>query len=164
MYGDAAHVATEELVATLERLRDVGREAVAELVPELASDVRRYEVAARAPLAGELLGVSVLTTPPPSRGGSIVLEILETLASLDECTLHDEARAVATAYERSWQGALTGTTHISVIDAAAPRRGSRRRSAPGSGIFRGGAQLNNMLGEVDVIGGGDRGPASGSRA
>ena len=158
VYGDAAHVATEELVATLERLRDVGREAVAELVPELASDVRRYEVAAREPLAGELLGVSVLTTPPPSRGGSIVLEILETLASLDECTLHDEARAVATAYERSWQGALTGTTHISVIDGDGTAVGLSSTLGSGSGIFRGGAQLNNMLGEVDVIGGGDRRP------
>ena len=86
--------------------------------PELAGDIAGYEVAARPPLAGQLLGVTVLTTPPPSRGGAIVLEILETLAALDEPALDDVARAVASAYERSWQGVLTGTTHISVVDGA----------------------------------------------
>ena len=34
----------------------------------------------------------------------------------------------------------------------------------GSGVFRGGTQLNNMLGELDVIGDGARAPASGCRA
>jgi gamma-glutamyltranspeptidase/glutathione hydrolase len=158
VYGDAAHVATEELVATLERVRDAGRGAVAELIPELAGDIAAYEVAARSPLAGELLGVTVLTTPPPSRGGSIVLEILETLAALDEPVLDDLARAVATAYERSWQGVLTGTTHISVVDADGTAVGLSSTLGSGSGIFRGGTQLNNMLGEVDVIGGGERSP------
>ena len=156
VYGDTAHVATEELVATLERIRDVGRGAVAELIPELAADIAGYEVAVHPPLAGELLGVTVLTTPAPSRGGSIVLEILETLAALDEPALDDVARAVATAYERSWQGALTGTTHISVVDADGTAVGLSSTLGSGSGIFRGGAQLNNMLGEADVIGGGER--------
>ena len=158
IYGDPAHVATDELVATLERVRDAGRQAVAELVPELAADVLAYRVAERVPLAGDVLGVSVRTTPPPSRGGSIVLEIIEALASLDEWSLDDEARAVATAYERSWQGVLTGTTHISVVDSAGTAVGLSSTLGSGSGVFRGGTQLNNMLGEVDVIGGGDRKP------
>jgi len=158
VYGDAAHVATEELVATLERVRDTGRAAVQELVPELAADIAAYEVAARAPLAGELLGLTVLTTPPPSRGGSIVLEILESLTAHGEPGLDDMARAVSTAYERSWQGVLTGTTHISVVDADGTAVGLSSTLGSGSGIFRGGTQLNNMLGEVDVIGGGTRSP------
>jgi gamma-glutamyltranspeptidase/glutathione hydrolase len=158
VYGDAAHVATEELVATLEHVRDAGRKAVAELVPELAADIASYEVAARQPLSGELLGVTVLTSPPPSRGGAIVLEILDTLAALGEPALDDLARAVATAYERSWQGVLTGTTHISVVDADGTAVGLSSTLGSGSGIFRGGTQLNNMLGEVDVIGGGERSP------
>jgi len=158
VYGDAGHVATEELVATLERVRDVGRRAVAELVPELAADISAYEVAARAPLAGEILGVTVLTTPSPSRGGSIVLEILETLAARGEPSLDDVAQAISTAYERSWQGVLTGTTHISVVDADGTAVGLSSTLGSGSGIFRGGTQLNNMLGEVDVIGGGERSP------
>jgi gamma-glutamyltranspeptidase/glutathione hydrolase len=158
VYGDAAHVATDELVATLECVRDAGRKAVAELVPELAGDIASYEVGARPPLTAELLGVTVLTSPPPSRGGAIVLEILETLAALGEPALDDVARAVATAYERSWQGVLTGTTHISVVDADGTAVGLSSTLGSGSGIFRGGTQLNNMLGEVDVIGGGERSP------
>ncbi len=132
--------------------------AVAELVPELADDIVAYEVAERAPLVGDVLGTSVVTTPPPSRGGSIVLEILEALAALDEWSLHDEARVVATAYERSWPGALTGTTHISVVDRDGTAAALSSTLGSGSGVFRGGTQLNNMLGEVDVIGGGDRKP------
>ncbi len=158
VYGDPAHVATEELVATLERVRDAGRQAVAELVPELAADILAYRVAERVPLGAELLGVSVLTTPPPSRGGAIVLEILEVLASLEEWSLDDEARSVAAAYERSWAGALTGTTHISVVDQQGAAVALSSTLGSGSGLFRGGTQLNNMLGEVDVIGGGDRKP------
>lgn len=158
VYGDPVHVATEDFVATLERLRDAGREAVAELIPELAEDIRGYRVEDRAPLAAELLGVSVLTTPAPSRGGSIILEILEALSALDEWSLDDEARAISAAYERSWQGVLTGTTHISVVDAHGTAVGLSSTLGSGSGIFRGGTQLNNMLGEVDVIGGGERRP------
>ena len=158
VYGDPSHVVTDELVATLERVRDTGRQAVAELVPELAGDVLAYRVAERVPLEAKLLGVTVLTTPPPSRGGAIVLEILQALAALDEWSLDAEARAVAAAYERSWQGALTGTTHISVVDADGTAAALSSTLGSGSGVFRGGTQLNNMLGEVDVIGGGDRKP------
>jgi gamma-glutamyltranspeptidase / glutathione hydrolase len=158
VYGDGVHVVTEEIVATLERVRDAGVKAVAELVPELAGDVLSYRVAEHAPLAEEVLGVSVLTTPAPSRGGAIVLEILAALAALDEWSLDGEARAVANAYARSWRGALTGTTHISVLDTEGTAVALSSTLGSGSGIFRGGTQLNNMLGEVDVIGGGERKP------
>lgn len=158
VYGDPLSVATEELVSTLERVRDVGSRAVAELVPELAADLADYQVVERAPLRRDLLGVSVLTTPGPSRGGLIVLEILEALASLDEWSLHGEAEVVAAAYERSWPGALTGTTHISVVDGAGAAAALSSTLGSGSGVFRGGTQLNNMLGELDVIGAGERTP------
>ncbi len=161
IYGDPDVVAIDELVATLERVRDAGSRSVAELVPELAMDLDAYRVAAVDPLARELLGVSVLTAPPPSRGGSIILEILGALAELDEWTLEREAVAVGTAYERSWAGALTGTTHISVLDAAGTAAALSSTLGSGSGVFRGGTQLNNMLGELDVIGARDS--AAGSR-
>lgn len=158
VYGDPLGVVTDELVATLEQIRDLGARAVAELVPELASDLAEYRVVERAPLVGEVRGLSVLTTPSPSRGGAIVLEILDALASLDPWSLHEEARAVGEAYERSWPGALTGTTHISVVDAAGAAAALSSTLGSGSGVFRGGTQLNNMLGELDVIGGGERTP------
>lgn len=81
-----------------------------------------------------------------------MLEILEELAALDEWSLHEEARALGDAYSRSWPGALTGTTHISVVDGMGSAAALSSTLGSGSGIFRGGTQLNNMLGETDVIG------------
>jgi gamma-glutamyltranspeptidase / glutathione hydrolase len=152
VYGDPDNVFTEELASTLERVRDVGRRAVAELVPELEQDLAEYRVIERAPLTGDILGLRLLTTPAPSRGGAVVLEILEELAALDEWSLHEEARALGDAYSRSWPGALTGTTHISVVDGMGSAAALSSTLGSGSGIFRGGIQLNNMLGETDVIG------------
>jgi gamma-glutamyltranspeptidase/glutathione hydrolase len=161
IYGDPTAVRIDELVATLERVRDAGSAAVAELVPELEPDLSAYRVAVSDPLARDLAGVTVLTAPPPSRGGSIVLEIVEALVGLEEWTLEQEARALATAYERSWAGALTGTTHISVVDGGGTAAALSSTLGSGSGVFRGGTQLNNMFGELDVIGARDG--AAGSR-
>jgi gamma-glutamyltranspeptidase/glutathione hydrolase len=47
---------------------------------------------------------------------------------------------------------LTGTTQVSVIDAAGDAVALSSTLGSGSGVFRGGTQLNNMLGELDVIG------------
>jgi gamma-glutamyltranspeptidase / glutathione hydrolase len=152
VYGDSARVVTEELAPTLSRIRDKGSGAIAELVPELAADLAAYRVVEHAPLESEFLGMRVLVTPAPSRGGEIVLEILGGLESLEEWSLHGEARAVALAYERSWPGAVSGTTHISVVDAGGVAAALSSTLGSGSGVFRGGAQLNNMLGELDVIG------------
>jgi gamma-glutamyltranspeptidase / glutathione hydrolase len=160
VYGDPARVVTEDLSATLERIRDAGAAAVGDLVPEYADDLDRYEVLEREPLEAEVLGRRVLAAPPPSRGGRIVLDILESLATLGEPSLEDEARAVGRAYGRSGAGPSTGTTHISVIDAAGTAAALSSTLGAGSGVFRGGAQMNNMLGELDVIGHEPREPGS----
>jgi gamma-glutamyltranspeptidase/glutathione hydrolase len=47
---------------------------------------------------------------------------------------------------------LTGTTHVSVVDARGDAAALSTTLGSGSGLFRGGCQLNNMLGELDVIG------------
>ena len=158
VYGDPECVATEELVATLERVRDVGADAVAELVPELAADLAAYRVQALVPLESEILGMRVLAPPPPSRGGRIVLEILELLETAGDPSLHDKARAVGLAYGATGRGRLTGTTHISILDASGMAAGLSSTLGSGSGVFSGGTQLNNMLGELDVIGGGEQTP------
>ena len=64
------------------------------------------------------------------------------------------AAALATAYaEGPAAGAKpTGTTHVSVIDADGAAVGISSTLGSGSGVFRHGFQLNNMLGELDVIG------------
>lgn len=158
VYGNPQLVVTEELAPTLRHVRDEGSRALVRLLPELAADLDAYRVVEHAPLASEILGLDVLVTPAPSRGGEIVLEILGALESLERWSLHGEARAVAVAYERSWPGTPTGTTHISVVDADGRAAALSSTLGSGSGVFRGGTQLNNMLGELDVIGAAPRAP------
>jgi len=158
VYGSPDLVVTEELAPTLRTIRDEGAAAIAGLLPELASDLAAYRVVEHAPLESEFEGRRVLVTPAPSRGGEIVLEILGAFEALDTWSLHGEARAVAVAYERSWPGAPTGTTHVSVVDADGRAAALSSTLGSGSGVFRGGTQLNNMLGELDVIGAVPRAP------
>jgi len=79
----------------------------------------------------------------------------------DAWSLHGAASAVRDAYGRSAVGPLTGTTHISVVDGEGAAASLSSTLGAGSGVFRGGTQLNNMLGELDVIGPGPH--ASGER-
>jgi gamma-glutamyltranspeptidase / glutathione hydrolase len=151
VYGNAERVVTEELVATLERIRDAGAAAAADLLPEYADDLAAYRVAERTPLEAAVLADSVLATPPPSRGGAIVLEILSALAAGGDPSLDARARAIGIAYGRA-AGTLTGTTHVSVVDAQGRAAALSSTLGSGSGVFRAGTQLNNMLGELDVIG------------
>jgi gamma-glutamyltranspeptidase/glutathione hydrolase len=158
VYGDATRVVTADFVPTLERVRDVGAASVGELLPEFESDLRSYRVESAAPLETEVLGSRVLSTPRPSLGGAIVERVLDLFAAAGEPTLEDEARAVADAYGASGAGPLTGTTHVSVIDAAGMAAALSSTLGSGSGVFRDGTQLNNMLGELDVIGPGEHMP------
>lgn len=156
LYGDSARVVTTDLCATLERVRDVGARAAGELLPEYADELDAYRVAAPAPLETTVLGRRVLATPPPSRGGEIVVRILELLAAAEAPSVQDEARAVGEAYSASAPDPLRGTTHVSVVDAFGTAAALSSTLGSGSGVFRGGAQLNNMLGELDVIGADER--------
>jgi gamma-glutamyltranspeptidase/glutathione hydrolase len=158
VYGDPTRVVTADLVPTLERVRDVGAASVAELLPEFEADLLAYRVAVPEPLEIEVLGFRILATPSPSLGGAVVERILELLAAAHEPTLVDEARAIAEAYGPFGSGPLTGTTHVSVIDASGMAAALSATLGSGSGVFRCGAQLNNMLGELDVIGPGEHPP------
>ena len=150
IYGSGGRLATQDLVPTLERLRDVGAAAVAELVPELAQDLAAYTVAERTPVEAGFLDRRILATPPPSRGGGIVAEALERLQRAT--TLDERAHALAAAYATAPAARMAGTTHVSVVDADGNAAGLSSTLGSGSGVFRGGTQLNNMLGERDVIG------------
>ncbi|HUH15674.1 MAG TPA: gamma-glutamyltransferase, partial [Gaiellaceae bacterium] len=140
---------TVAFVETLERVRDVRGAAVVELLPELAADILAYRVAAPNPIRTTVGGREVLTTPPPSRGGTIVAAALAGLAAAT--TLDGRARALRDGYAAA-PIAVAGTTHISAIDAAGNAAALSSTLGSGSGLFRGGTQLNNMLGELDVIG------------
>ena len=152
IYGRPDRVVTEDFCPTLERVRDVGARVVEELLPEFAEDVRRYRVASPPPLETTALGLEVESTPAPSLGGAVVERILDLLDRAGNPSPVDLARAVADAYGPHGSGPLPGTTHVSVVDGAGMAAALSSTLGSGSGIFREGTQLNNMLGELDVIG------------
>jgi gamma-glutamyltranspeptidase/glutathione hydrolase len=161
VYGTAGVIDAADLVPTLRLLQDVGAEALALLLPELGDDLVGYRVEERRPLEGAFAGGTVLTTPEPSRGGEIVRRGLASLDAHDRGLPGsvDEARALAGALALAY-GAdglaagmrPTGTTHVSVVDGDGAALGLSSTLGSGSGVFRHGFQLNNMLGELDVIG------------
>jgi gamma-glutamyltranspeptidase/glutathione hydrolase len=161
IYGTAGVIDATDLLPTLRLLRDAGAEALAILLPELALDIERYRVRARVPLDAAFAGTTVVTTPEPSRGGAIVQAGLAALDAEERGApgSPDEARALATSLARAYgadglaAGARpTGTTHVSVLDGDGAAVGLSSTLGSGSGVFRHGFQLNNMLGERDVIG------------
>jgi gamma-glutamyltranspeptidase / glutathione hydrolase len=159
IYGDPERVRTLDACETLERVRDLGSRAVAELLPEYSEDLRAYRVLEVEPLERGVLGRSILSMP--SQGGGVVQRILEILdAHEGEPLLETEARAVADAYGPLGSGPLPGTTHISVVDDEGTAAALSSTLGSGSGVFRAGTQLNNMLGELDVIGVGDKEPGA----
>jgi gamma-glutamyltranspeptidase/glutathione hydrolase len=150
IYGRDDRIETADFVPTLERLRDVRREAVAELLPELAEDILGYRVADPEPLRTALGERELLTTPRPSRGGTVVAVALPALTRAE--TLDERARALRQGYDAAPALDVAGTTQISVIDGDGNAAALSSTLGSGSGLFRGGTQLNNMLGELDVIG------------
>jgi gamma-glutamyltranspeptidase/glutathione hydrolase len=150
IYGDPDRCETQELAATLEAIRDRGAAAISELVPELGDDLADYQVEEREPIRAERPAYELLTTPAPSRGGVIIAAALERLDAAE--TLDERARALQEAYALAPPARMAGTTHVSVIDGAGDAAALSSTLGAGSGVFRAGAQLNNMLGERDVIG------------
>jgi gamma-glutamyltranspeptidase/glutathione hydrolase len=157
IYGDPERVRTTDACPTLERVRDAGAAMLVELLPELADDLRAYRVLEQEPLELSILGREIRSMP--TQGGAVVRRILELLAAHEgDPLLEAEARAVADAYGPLGAGPLPGTTHISVVDGDGLAAGLSSTLGSGSGVFRGGTQLNNMLGELDVIGRGPKEP------
>jgi gamma-glutamyltranspeptidase/glutathione hydrolase len=151
VYGEPDRVHTEELVPALERIRDEGAAALVALLPDLVADLASYRVEERQPLTISFHETDVVTTPAPSRGGAIVSDALAMLHADDR--LESLPQAIADAYAgRGSSRKLTGTTHVSAIDAEGNAAALSMTLGAGSGVFRHGFQLNNMLGELDVIG------------
>lgn len=150
IYGNPKHLDTSDLAATLERVRDDREALVRELVPELADDLDAYKPIEREPLRATIDGRDVVTTPPPSRGGAIVASILAGFSGAT--SLDARAHALRAAYAGYSFGGIAGTTHVSVVDADGNAAALSSTLGAGSGVHRGGTQLNNMLGEFDVIG------------
>ncbi len=161
IYGSRVRAETVVMIPGLEGLRDNGAAAVAEIVPELAADVASYRVIERRPLQAAFCGMRVVTCPPPSMGGAVVAAGLAELNDRERVSEETLAPVLARALRAGYGGSarlapLTGTTHVSVIDSDGTAAALSSTLGSGSGVFSQGFQLNNMLGELDVIGTVDR--------
>jgi len=162
IYGSHTRAETEVMIPGLERLRDDGAVAVADFVPALSADISAYQVIERRPLEAEFGGMRILTCPRPSLGGAVVAgglaEVDDRQQSQREPLAVTLTRALVAGYGGSARLApLTGTTHVSVIDTDGNAAALSSTLGSGSGVFSQGFQLNNMLGELDVIGTEERG-------
>ena len=167
IYGTAGVIDATDALPALRLLRDARSEALPLLFPDLVDDLAAYRVERHRPVEAAFADATVLTTPAPSLGGAIVQAGLASLGegdrpspgSVDDARVL--ARALAIAYGADGVGARpTGTTHVSVVDADGAAVGLSSTLGSGSGVFHGGFQLNNMLGELDVIGDGPREPGA----
>lgn len=192
LLGEGERLRNDDLAGALEligregaaAMRDgtLGRAIVAHLRERgglvTAEDVAAYEVVDREPLRVDYRGVTLLTNPPPSSGGTLIaiaLRAMEQQASPgDEVARY---RAVVRAgvaanavrderfhvdlheedvVERLWARRPTGTTHASAVDADGGMASLSSSNGSGSGVMAPGTGilLNNMLGEEDLNPGG----------
>jgi gamma-glutamyltranspeptidase/glutathione hydrolase len=123
-------------------------------------DLASYRVIERRPLAGTYRGRRILTNPPPSFGGELILLALTLDAARGAPPPWQSAEHVQRVVEvmidvdrrRAMRGATKGTTQMTVADAdgnvASMTTSNGEGSGdvvPGTGVF-----LNNMLGEDDL--------------
>lgn len=109
-----------DLAASLERIRDQGRDGfyrgeTARLIVEemergggliTLDDLERYEAVEREPVQGRFRGVDVVSMPPPSSGGTALVQMLHILEGYDLAAmghgsaghLHHMAEAMRIAY------------------------------------------------------------------
>jgi gamma-glutamyltranspeptidase/glutathione hydrolase len=120
------------------------------------ADLAAYEVRRRPHHIGGYTGATLTTNPPPSFGGSIVCTALAELdASGSPPTEGDLVEALhraTTTQKTSRPKAVTGTTHVSVIDADGMVASMTTSNGSCSGVLvpGTGVQLNNMMGEADL--------------
>ncbi len=177
------HFANPQYAALLERLSHDSAEAMTEwndlLVAEMAvhgglvtaEDLTHYNAIAREPVLTSRGGHRVWTNPPPSFGGTIVRDALAQIPisssvdwvavtqSLRDATSRQRARDIndgATQVSR-------GTTHITVVDSDGCMVACTTSNGSSSGTQVSGVQLNNMLGEDDLIPSGLQSLSAGQR-
>jgi gamma-glutamyltranspeptidase/glutathione hydrolase len=68
-----------------------------------SADLAAYEVKDRAPLTGSYRGCQIVTAPPPSAGGIVLLEVLNILSGYDLAKLGDRSpQQTGVPNDRSW--------------------------------------------------------------
>jgi gamma-glutamyltranspeptidase/glutathione hydrolase len=155
-------LAMPELADTLERLAAEGpdylyrgelAERIAAHVPVALDDLAGYKVIEREPLAVSFRGDELRTNPPPSAGGRLLAIGLEALGAA-EATPLAIVRAMEAQEGLRRAEEVGGTTHISVVDGNgdAASLSSSLGSSGGVVVPGTGLQLNNMLGEPQLVG------------
>ncbi len=127
-----------------------------------AQDLQRYRVFDRRPLTLHRNGSDILTNPPPSFGGGILVDSMANTDIIDGSAAawyeaismlsHVTERNREADLKRGIPHASKGTTHISVVDGQGQVATMTTSNGSGSGIVWPGTQvyLNNMLGEEDL--------------
>jgi gamma-glutamyltranspeptidase / glutathione hydrolase len=178
-YGPGDRFAIPDLGDTLDRLAEGGAsvlyegELAQQIVAHVAAgggalaleDLAAYEVIEREPISVEYRGVEFRSNPPPSSGGLLLALGLRALgqrepttaAIADAMEAQEAARDAAFAralYTGEAAALLKGTTHISVLDADGNAASLSASLGSGSGVVVPGTgiHLNNMLGELDLVG------------
>lgn len=141
-------------------------------------DLAGYEVIETKPLAASFRDRVVLTNPPPSSGGILIVYALELLQRLDRpadiealvevmhaANTERDADFFAGLFEPGFSRRFLGgdalaraasrlgsTTHISVLDSTGACASVTCSNGSGSGVVvpNTGVHLNNMLGEADL--------------
>src|SRR5205085_10218557 len=136
-------------------------------------DLEEYRVIRRRPVVALFREYEFRSNPPPSSGGVLVGLGLQELESRDGRVGSAEAMAAIADAMRAQTAArggafvselyrgglakrlLSGTTHISVLDARGEAASLSSSLGSGSGVVvpGTGVHLNNMLGETDLLGG-----------
>ena len=173
-------LAFPELAATLERLAEEGASVVytgdcARAIVEHVqagggalqlSDLADYRLVRRRPVSVAYRGHEFRSNPPPSSGGVLVGVGLQALGDAEPTpsaivrameaqeAVRDAAFARALYRGGLAKRVLSGTTHISVIDGRGDAASLSASLGSGSGVVVPGTgiHLNNMLGELDLIG------------
>ncbi len=137
-----------------------------------AGDLAAYEPIARVPVRASFRGREVLTNPPPSPGGLLIVFALELLSRASEgaSTVEDIVGAMEAAqsartaeflaglYEDDFSARflsadrLGSTTHITAVDGDGCCASVTCSNGTGSGLIVPGTgmHVNNMLGEQDL--------------
>jgi gamma-glutamyltranspeptidase/glutathione hydrolase len=166
--------ALPELAATLERLAAEGAAALyrgelAEVIVEHVQrgggalsieDLTAYRVIRRRPVEARYQGHEFRSNPPPSSGGTLIALGLRELGDGEPTPATIvramEAQETARALRRGkiTRALLSGTTHISAVDARGDAASLSASLGSGSGVVVPGTgiHLNNMLGEADLAG------------
>jgi len=171
--------ALPELGETLDRLGAEGSEALyrGELAERTVAhvgagggaltlaDLEAYVVVEREPIAVEYHGHEFRSNPPPSSGGVLVALGLRTLGEREPApgAVADAMEAQEAVRDATFARALVsgdavqllkGTTHISVLDRDGNAASLSASLGSGSGVVVPGTgiHLNNMLGELDLVG------------